>query len=296
MTKILHAAFKYLDEGFSVIPVDQQTKRPMVKWGQYQHRLPTKLEWQKWFSSWPGCNLGLITGYFHNRVVLDFDNDEVFDLWFFSHEHLASSSLIVVTGRGYHVHFTTKEVPGRGFIAHYQNMSIEIKACGNYVVVPPSVHASGKSYQAGINFPPLVVPSVESVLGKFRAHRQPKPLPRKPKPRRNIPGNGKLSKVAAIKAVFRVEQYLPETDGRPDARGRVACRCPLPDHDDRHKSFWYHPEDQVCACAVCTQTQGKNGSGGTWDVINLYAALHGLTNREAIDQLYQLTPQALRRK
>ena len=96
-----------------------------------------------------------------------------------------------------------------------------------------------------------------------------------------------MTKVEAIKQTFRVELYLHESKDTPDGRGRIAAKCPLPGHDDKHMSFWYHPIEQVCACAKCT-------GQGTWDVINLYAAMHGLSNKEAIEQLYQLTDQGMR--
>ena len=60
-------------------------------------------------------------------------------------------------------------------------------------------------------------------------------------------------------------------------------RCPCPLHDDAEPSFWIDTRDQVCGCfAGCTSKP--------LDVINLYARLCGLNNREAIFQLARLLP------
>ena len=286
MSEILRAAFGYLDEGFSVFPVDRQTKRPLVRWAEFQKRLPTKLEWQRWVTTWPRCNLGLITGYWNNRVVLDFDEKDAFTLWY-NETIKPTPTLLIATARGFHVHYTVAGAPGKSFVAkHPDGDRLEVKACGNFVVVPPSIHSSGKPYLVVYPSPPAVIKDIDSVLGNFA-----RPLPPSVKAdvkalQTFIKFNGRMSKVDAIKATFRIEKFLPASEGQPDARGRVGVKCPLPGHDDNHVSFWYHPVEQVCACAKCT-------GQGTWDVINLYAAIHSLTNSQAIDELYQLTPQGL---
>lgn len=293
MTTIIKAAFDYLNEGYAVIPVSRETKRPLVKWKIYQHKIPTLLEWMHWFERWPNSNLALITGYFHNRVVLDFDDVEAYNIW------LAArlDTLIIKTGRGYHVHFTTQQKTGRGFVAyHPEGSKVEIKAKGNYVLIPPSIHTTGQPYQIiSERTTPMVVESVESVLGWFNPPKVVKPQ-MGTKPGAAVKPGVPTTKVKAIKATFRIENFLQNSKEKPDKKGRIAAQCPLPHHKDEHRSFWYHPEQQVCACAVCTQGAGENGTGGTWDVINLYAAIHNISNRAAIDELYQLTPQGMKRK
>jgi hypothetical protein len=255
----------------------------LVKWSEFQKRLPTKLEWQRWLMTWPTCNLGLITGYWNNRVALDFDEKDAFTLWY-NETIKPTPTLIIATARGFHVHYTVAGAPGKSFVAkHPDGDRLEVKACGNFVVVPPSIHSSGKLYLVVYPSPPAVIKDIDSVLGNF-ARPVPAQLPLNLTPRPKT--NGRMSKVDAIKGTFRIEKFLPASEGKPDARGRVGVKCPLPGHDDNHVSFWYHPVAQVCACAVCT-------GQGTWDVINLYAAIHSLTNPQAIDELYQLTPQGL---
>jgi len=252
----------------------------------------------RWYENWPNCNLALITGFYYNRVVLDFDDGESYLDWANGPTGIKHKSLtmIIRTGRGYHVHFTTIQKPGKGFVAYHPfGTKIEIKAQGNYVLVPPSIHATGLPYQIiSERTTPMVVEDVESVLGLFKPPKVVKPKMGTTKyawSKQDVP----TIKVKAIKATFRIENFLQNSKDIPDSRGRIAAQCPLPGHDDKHKSFWYHPEQQICACAVCTQGDGTNRTGGTWDVINLYAAIHGLANREAIEELYQLTPQGMRR-
>jgi len=285
MTDILHQAFEYIEAGYAVFPVDRQTKKPLVRWSEYQKRLPTKREFERWFKMWPKCNLGLITGYWGNRVVFDFDEKDAFTQWAATTDF--PPTLLIGTSRGFHVHFTVAGGAGKSFIAkHPHGDKLEVKALGNFVVVPPSIHASGKPYLVlsamDDVYSPAAIPSVDSVLGEFRRPVPPQlPLILPPKPT-----NGRLTKTAAIKATFRIENLVKETE-KADGRGRILAKCPIHGHDDTHRSFWFHPVDQVCACSKCT-------GQGTWDVINLYAAIHGLTNAQAIDELYQLTPQGLK--
>jgi hypothetical protein len=294
MTTILHAAFTYLDEGYAVIPVSRETKRPLVKWLAYQRKWPNKLDWMRWLEKWPACNLGLVTGFWQNRFVLDFDSLDSFERWKNDNPLLYLSTPIVETGRGYHAHFEATGGVGHGFVAHHPDgFTVEVKAKGNYVVIPPSVHASGWVYQYHHQILRPRTTTIERALGKFQRRRVVKPQVGTSQASPDRPGDPtpdeEMTKVEAIKQTFRIERYVKAAKTQPDSRGRIAAQCPLPGHDDRHMSFWYHPDEQVCACAVCT-------GQGTWDVINLYAAMHGLTNNQAIDELYQLTPQGLKRR
>jgi DNA primase len=77
--------------------------------------------------------------------------------------------------------------------------------------------------------------------------------------------------VDQIKEYYRLEDFFPQRS--PSGGDFWMTRCPF--HDDKNPSFWLNLEEQICDChAGCMDKP--------MDVINLYAALNDLTNREAI--------------
>lgn len=59
--------------GFTVIPLYQGTKRPMIKWAEFRENPPpTELMWS-WFKFMPESDIGIITGTPSGIMVLDID-------------------------------------------------------------------------------------------------------------------------------------------------------------------------------------------------------------------------------
>lgn len=78
-------AYRYLERGYSVIPIAPGTKRPgqysevdgwrgMSDWQRFNQRLPTELETEVWYT-WPGAGIGLLTGKLSGVIGLDRDHD-----------------------------------------------------------------------------------------------------------------------------------------------------------------------------------------------------------------------------
>lgn len=270
--------------GLSTFPYDPdgrytgRPKKPLVKWTQFRTRPAPESDWQSWVRRWPDCNIGLITGGARNRFVLDFDTVTDYAVWVSEiGEWFINHTLVIATGRGYHVHFDCDQPTGPGFTATHPNgASVEIKATGNFVAIPPSLHHSGRRYRVVNKMPALPVASLDGVLGGFGRLRPQLPLPMPKTPIGAI--NGAIDK---IKAGVKIE-HLCHVVSQPDSSGRVSALCPLPQHGgDDHHSFWINLPQQICACRKCTPF-------GTWDVINLYAAIHGLDNAGAIAQMLKI--------
>src|SRR6266508_1981326 len=51
-------------------------KVPLVKWGDYQDRLPTETEVRDWWTRWSCANIGMATGSASDLVVIDIDGQE----------------------------------------------------------------------------------------------------------------------------------------------------------------------------------------------------------------------------
>ena len=134
-------------QGFSVIPLKQDKRPYLDSWREFQTRQPTEEEVEQWWSQWPDANIGIVTGAVSGLVVVDADGIEGLQ-WM--REHLPKTGVYAQTGKGWHAYF---KHPG-GKISGKVRLApeIDIRADGNYVVAPPSVHASGFVYRW--EFPP----------------------------------------------------------------------------------------------------------------------------------------------
>lgn len=135
--EILKSALHYAELGFSVFPVARD-KKPLVVWQKYQKERASKEQIEEWYARFPNANVGVITGAISGIVVVDVDTMEKID-------KPLSPTAVSRTGRGKHYFY---KHPGRevknsaGIIPH-----VDVRGDGGYVVMPPSIHESGKSYE-----------------------------------------------------------------------------------------------------------------------------------------------------
>ena len=146
---MLKEAIKYLDAGLSVIPVSKD-KTPLIKWKEFQTRLPSYEEVQKWWTDHPEANIGVATGVVSNLAVIDIDTDEGKEI---IKEYIPSdlvTPMVSTPKGGTHYWFrcadpklenNTRALPG-----------IDFRANGGYVIVPPSANGNGRSYNFDISF------------------------------------------------------------------------------------------------------------------------------------------------
>jgi len=139
-------ALSYVALGWSVIPVRHDKKPFLPSWREYQDRQASKEEIIDWFTRLPEAGIGIVTGKISNLVVLDLDPgyDET-KLQEFGLE----AGISVRTPRGgkhlYAKHpgiFTKTRTDLFG-----NNSHIDIRGDGGYVVAPPSISETGKSYE-----------------------------------------------------------------------------------------------------------------------------------------------------
>jgi len=127
-------AEKYRKIGWQVIPLYDKSKIPShVNWKDYQFRMATDEEFNKWFDDPKVTGLGVITGKISGIVVVDEDSYKA-DGMTFEFE----SPLVAKTARGgkHHYFKYTEPIKTSGF---RQGVNIEIKSDGGFIVLPPSV-------------------------------------------------------------------------------------------------------------------------------------------------------------
>lgn len=118
----------YAAQGWSVIPVGSD-KRPTVAWKEFQTRIASDTEIDKWWESSPDAQVGVVTGKISNLTVIDVESDGDFNI-------VLDETFTVQTGGG-----------GRHFYFQYDEAftnavrifpSVDVRSEGGYVVGPGS--------------------------------------------------------------------------------------------------------------------------------------------------------------
>lgn len=160
---MLDIALTYLSDEWSVFPVcvpvvghsghclqhgscKHPGKMPLIKWGVYQDRLPTKLEVQTWWRhKFEGANIGLATGRTSDVVVVDLDGELAVAE---ANRRKYDDGPWVRTGRigGRHLYFRYREDAPTIFS---KVGGIDFRGHGGFALLPPSLHHTGARYTWG---------------------------------------------------------------------------------------------------------------------------------------------------
>lgn len=129
-----------------MIQCENPGKTPMVRWRGYQLDLPSEDDVRIWWKQWPTANIGMATGALSGVLVLDADGTEA------RKECLRRGGLdetpTVWTGKigGAHFHLAYPEGQNvRNFARRLPGT--DMRGEGGYVLLPPSLHASGNRYR-----------------------------------------------------------------------------------------------------------------------------------------------------
>jgi len=143
------SALGYLKRGWAVVPAGEGEKRPIVRWQRFQHEMPTEKQVTGWFARWPRANLAVVTGEISGVVVVDIDPKhggmESLEALEARHGPLPNTVESISGGGGRHLYFAYpgREVRNRVGLAP----GIDMRGDGGCIVVPPSIHPSGKRYR-----------------------------------------------------------------------------------------------------------------------------------------------------
>lgn len=132
----LDDAMRYIEYGWNPIPLGEKSKRSVVDWKIYQEQRATKEDVKRWFKD-TNNNVGIVTGKISNLVVIDCDNEDAVDWYYFNTNPSGRS---VITPRG--LHFYHSYAPSR----NRQKNGLDVRSDGGYIVAPSSQHPDGGVY------------------------------------------------------------------------------------------------------------------------------------------------------
>ena len=150
---MLEYAIKYMQLGWSVIPLKPKDKRPMVKWKNRQTDRATEDEIRVWWKKYPNSNIGIVTGKISGLDVVDLDGPNAQELLESEMGASLPQSVRQKTGRAggglqiflqYHGGGLKTKA---GCLSDGNGNEVDLKTDGGIAVVPPSIHPSGRRYE-----------------------------------------------------------------------------------------------------------------------------------------------------
>ena len=152
--RLMTAVWLVDQRGFSVIPLEVGGKKPVAKWQAFQLARPSRDNLDAWFTADPNRNLGIVTGAISNVVAVDLDSAEAV-AW--AEARLPPTEMKTITARGQHWFYQHPgiAISNRAHLqTEQQQLALDVRGDGGYVVAPTSVHESGFVYTRLGSWPP----------------------------------------------------------------------------------------------------------------------------------------------
>jgi hypothetical protein len=151
---MLEAALKYVEMGYSIIPVGQD-KRPLLKWEPYQKTRADEKQVREWASKWPEMNIAIVTGAISGLTVIDCDSQEAIEafkgmVWNTFYTPMQDTPR---GGRHYVCKYAEGVTNKAAVIEH-----MDVRSEGGYILAAPSVNGNGKGYCWTDGYEPWTLP------------------------------------------------------------------------------------------------------------------------------------------
>ena len=156
LSELGQAAVWYCEHGFAIIPLGtngESRKHPISKHG-LNDWFDNPEDARKLWSQRPNLNIGIVCGTpSHGLVVIDVDVDEEKDkdgyatlsAWERTYGDLPETSIAITGSGGMHYLYRTDRTMIRPSVN--DDLGIDIRSDGSYIVAPPSIHPNGSRYE-----------------------------------------------------------------------------------------------------------------------------------------------------
>jgi Bifunctional DNA primase/polymerase, N-terminal/Primase C terminal 1 (PriCT-1) len=196
---VLRTALTLAKRGLHVFPCRPRAKEPSTLHGVKDATTNPEII-RAWWSEIPQANVAVATGSVSGIFVLDVDGmDAEAGLHRLEASHGALPPTVEsITARGRHLFFRASGAPVRNSVGKVAP-SIDVRANGGYVLVPPSIHPSGRAYAWSVDSANAFADAPQWLLDKVTDRTN---------------GKGKIEATPAAEWREIVEGSLP--DGRRD--------------------------------------------------------------------------------
>jgi hypothetical protein len=164
---VIRAALAYARKGLHVFPLWPGTKKPRTAHG-YKDASVDPFVITGWWGSEPELNIAVATGAASGVFVVDIDDidaeGELRNLE--ARNGTLPSTVESITGRGRHIWFRHPGVPIKN-TASVIASKIDSRGDGGFVVVPPSLHPSGKRYSWSVDSAKAFAPAPDWLIEKI---------------------------------------------------------------------------------------------------------------------------------
>lgn len=142
---LLAQALAYAARGWPVIPCRPHGKEPLVA-GGYRAATTDPDVIRGWWMRWPDANVGIPTGRPSGIIVIDVDPRHGGGETLLELPELPQTVEVITGGGGRHLYFLApnQEIRCR---PNALGPGLDLRGDGGYVLVPPSVHPSGRRYE-----------------------------------------------------------------------------------------------------------------------------------------------------
>lgn len=146
--ELYRSAISIASRGKPVFPLIPKGKKPVTEHGLKDASTNTA-KIKEWWEQYPAANIGMVTGWLSGTWVLDIDGEEGEEslrALIGRHGELPQTAESITGGGGRHIFFLCPKALTISNSAGRLGAGIDVRANGGYVVMPPSIHESGKKY------------------------------------------------------------------------------------------------------------------------------------------------------
>jgi hypothetical protein len=133
-------------DSVSIIPILPGSKKPAIKWEEFQKRRATTDEREAWKREFPGCNWAIVTGEVSGLFALDWDKAKGRELR--KEKNVYGGPASITPSGGFHTLHAHpgRRVPNGVRLLGDESGGLDIRGDGGYIVCPPSI-VDGKAYK-----------------------------------------------------------------------------------------------------------------------------------------------------
>lgn len=164
---MIRTAISLAKKGMCVFPCRARDKRPATANGLKDATTDLKII-RQWWQQDPQFNIAIATGAASNAFVIDVDGiDAELELRRLETKNDALPETVEsITARGRHLYFKMPGSPVRNSASRIAP-GIDVRGDGGYVLVPPSIHPSGRAYAWSVDSASTIAAAPDWLLAKI---------------------------------------------------------------------------------------------------------------------------------